>query len=270
LSGCFLDTTVVINIADVLSTDRSKCESFIAGNQPAEMPYYALRELLVGRVQILCDAHNALKASSNHAEALLALLNRSPAEGRKKEARVKDVAYALKRVFDANPTGDRESLKRELLEDLALKAARLWRNARNLKMVVKVQPLACFNDGKLAYGNTGELRGPVDSFNCLKSERCAAAAYIYDDASILKRLIDALHPSNLDLKVASKGETRSRRKALKELQSSGPVKFNKRLCRAIGDAYFAAMCPAGSVVVSSNMEDFSPLCSALGKEAKEP
>jgi hypothetical protein len=133
-----------------------------------------------------------------------------------------------------------------------------------------VQSLECFNEGKIDYGPAGELRGPADSFNCVSVQRCAAAAYMFDNKSDLKKMIAALHPGGLDPRIANKNETGQRRKALKELESRGPASFDKRRCRALGDAYFAAMCPAASIVVTTNMQDYVPLCAALGKQAQEP
>jgi len=270
LSGSFLDTTVIIHIADNVEPGRTKGEDFIKSNQPAGVPYYALRELLVGYIQILCDSHNIILAAENAPEALLALSNRSPAEGRKKEAKIAAFATEFFNVFVSNPTGNRGDLKRELLQAFALRVNRLWRNAHRLKNVDLVQSLGCFNDGKITYGTAGELRGPNDSFNCIKSKRCAAAAYLYDSKSDLSKMIDALHPSKLDPSVATKNENQKRRKALKELLEKGPKDFDKGRCRALGDAYFAAMCPAGSVVVTSNTKDHIPLCVALNKKAVEP
>ena len=85
----------------------------------------------------------------------------------------------------------------------------------------------------------------------------------------MKRLIEALHPNSLG-KMAEKNENQKRRKALKELMSIGPTKFDKGRCRALGDAYFAAMCPAGSKVVTTNIQDHDILCSALGRTAVKP
>jgi hypothetical protein len=270
VAGSYLDTTVVIHIAEGIQPGKSKGEAFVSVNQPAETPYYALQELLAGRIRILCETHNALRAAQNIGEAMLALLARSPAEGRKKESRLQAVAVSLAQAFDARPSGAREDIKREMLQDLAVKTSRLWSKARRLNAVRTVQPLACFNDGKISFGEAGELRGPNDSFNCIKSVRCAAAAYIFDDRISLKKMIAALHPQCLEPRIAGKNESKQRRKALKELQVKGPVDFSKVRCRALGDAYFAAMCPPGSVVVTTNMEDYEPLCSALGKVAKKP
>lgn len=270
MTGSFLDTTVVIHIADKVEPSKTKGEAFVNANQPAESPYYALRELLAGHIQILCDSHNAILAAENPGEAMLALLRRSPAEGRKKEARLQALATSLNDTFATNPLGERGSQKREMLQALSLRINGLWRRAHKLTNVKLVQSLGCFNDGKIAYGAAGELRGPNDSFNCIKSERCAAAAYLYDNKSDLIKMIDALHPSKLDPLVAAKNENSQRRKALKELLEKGPKEFGKGRCRALGDAYFAAMCPPGSVVVTSNTVDHQPLCLALSKRVVEP
>lgn len=270
MTGSFLDTTVVVHIADNVEPGKTKGEAFIQANQPAESPYYALRELLDGHIQNLCVTHNVLQAAENPAEALLVLHRRSPAEGRKKEAKLLVLATALNATFAGNPSGGRGDQKREMLQYIALKVNGLWRRAHKLKNVNLVQSLGCFNDGKIKYGIAGELRGPNDSFGCIKTERCAAAAYLYDNKSDLIKMIDALHPNNLDPSVALKNENQQRRKALKELQVKGPNEFHKGRCRALGDAYFAAMCPAGSVVVTSNTRDHIPLCLALSKKAVEP
>ena len=201
---------------------------------------------------------------------MLALQRISPAEGRKRQSKLEVFATSMNAAFAANPSGNRKDIKREMLQDLALRANNLWRKAHKLKSVNIVQALGCFNDGKVTLDSDGVLRGPSNRFTCIKTERCAAAAYIYDNKSNLAKMISALHPSSLDSKIATKNETQQRRKALKELESNGPVKFAKGKCRALGDAYFAAMCPAGSVVLTSNLEDHVPLCLALGKEAKKP
>jgi hypothetical protein len=270
LTGSFLDTTIVIHIADQGNPDKAKGEKFVESNQPAESPYYALRELLDGHIHYLCDTHNAILAADNIAEALQALLNRSPAEGRKKGAKLQAFATALKSAFTYNPTGSRgDDQKREMLAALALRINSIWRSAHRLKNVNLVQHLGCFNEGKIAYGAAGELRGPGDSFSCIKSQRCSAAAYLYDNKSDLTKMIEALHPKNLGAAVAAKNENAKRRKALKELLDKGPKDFDKGRCRALGDAYFAAMCPASSVVVTSNTVDYMPLCVALSKKAVE-
>lgn len=269
MAGSFLDTTIVVDVVDGKEPSKILAEAHIASHPPAEIPYYALKELLSGHLQYLCQTHNVLLASGNPAEAMLALLNRSPAEGRKREARLRALAGELDKVFATNPARPRETAKREVLEALALRAAKIWRNAHRIEAAGLTQHLGCFNDGKITFGPSGELKGPRDSFNCVKSERCAAAAYLYDKKADIQKLIDALHPTSLGSQGA-KNENQKRRKALKELLSKGPAAFDKGRCRALGDAYFAAMSPPGFSVVTTNIADFMPLCKALAKVAVSP
>lgn len=270
MPGSFLDTTVVISIAEDIEPSKTNCNNFISSNQPSEIPYYAIQELLAGRIRVYCETHNVVLASTNAGEALSALTARNPIEGRKRVARLQILAEMMEKIFRTNPAGSRDSMKRELLQEIALKAANVWRKAKLIRSSTFVQPLGCLNEGKLTRGAANELRGPKDSFNCLKNERCAAAAYIYDDKIALDKLIDALHPDNLPPELATKTETQSRKKALKMLARDGANKFNKNYCRALGDAYFAALCPAGRDVVTTNVVDFEPLCRALGKKVSTP
>jgi hypothetical protein len=69
---------------------------------------------------------------------------------------------------------------------------------------------------------------------------------------------------------SKKKENSQRRKALKDLASNGPKKFNKGYCRNLGDAFFAQMCPQNANIVTTNISDFIPLCSALKKQAVKP
>lgn len=270
MTGSFLDTTILVHLSEAGNPDCLRAETFVASHAPAEVPYYALREIQSGRLRILCDAHNVLLSAENPGEAMLALFQRSPAEGRTREARVVAVADALQDAFSANPNAPRGDAKREMLNALALKAASLWLKARSPRKVDTVQPLSCFNDGAVSFGESGELRGPSDSFNCLASQRCAAAAYLYDDKVALQKMIDILKPEGIGEALGAKNENVKRRKALKELQSKGPVAFSKSRCRALGDAYFAAMCPPGSAVATSNLPDHEPLCRSLGKTVLQP
>lgn len=269
MTRSFLDTTVVIDVADSQSPNNTHSVSYLAVNTPVEFPYYALRELLAGHLRILCDVHNRVKTSTHIGEALLSLTRMNPIAGRKKSSALDAFAVSLSRRFSASSTGDRSDLKREVADDLALHLTRIWMRARRAKNMSVVQPLACFEPGDLVLGEAGELRGPRSSFNCAESARCEAAAYIFDDQSTLSKMIAALHPDSLG-EQANKGENKQRRKALKDLASSGPLRFNKRGCRALGDAYFAAMCPPGAAVVTSNTIDFEPICNALGKAVAKP
>lgn len=270
MSGSFLDTTIVVLLAEDQQPLAGRVNAFLTSNRPVEFPYYALRELLAGHLRVLCDVHNRIKASTNIGEALEALASMNPLVGRKKSAALSAFAGSLKREFQKRPAGDRDQLGPEMARDIALQVFRIWERARRSKSGGMVHPLACFGDGPLTVGEAGELRGPNNSFNCEPTARCAAAGYMSDNQAALSKMCDALHPERLSPAARKKNENIQRRKALKELRDNGPQKFDKRRCRALGDAYFAAMCPTDSNVITTNVVDFEPLCSAIGKKAVSP
>jgi hypothetical protein len=235
-----------------------------------EMPSYALLELWAGSIRYFCLAHNKLSAASNPAEALIAFFGIPGVAGRSKTVPTSDSLHAMQVVFARNPDGSRAELKAEMLEYLALQATRLWDKSRKLKDANLTQYLSCFSPEKLELDENGILRGSGDSFNCHKGARCAAAQYLAERPGELDLMIEALHPDNLDSKAAAKRENSSRRRVLKDLRKNGAAAVNRSTCRAIGDAYFAGMCPAGATLVSTNVDDFAPLCAAMKKQLASP
>ncbi len=270
MPGSYLDTTVAIDVAAVKEPSATACMATIAANPPAELPFYALREMLAGYIRNICDAHNVLLAAQNPGEALQALLFLAPFQRRAAQQKLQLIAEALTATFIGNPSGPRNQQKQDMLDSLALEAARVWVRARKSAPWKTVQPLACFNQGEISHGKGGELRGPNNNFNCKKSERCAAAGWLFDNEILLDKLIEALHPNNLDPVASKKTENQSRRRALKDIKKEGPQRFDKGRCRAIGDAYFAAMCPQDASLLSTNVSDFEPLCTALKKKLLKP
>jgi hypothetical protein len=238
-------------------------------NPPVEIADYAYRELLVGRVKLLCDAHNKLIAADNVVEVAISFVVRG-SFGRTGLAQARQILEPLKDMFDEKSKINPVDAKREIQEELMVIATKLWRAAAKFPLARRVQPLPCFNSGSLSLDNNGLLRGPNDSFNCLGGTTCGAAQWMYSDRSSLKKMITALDSPSLPHRLKNKDETKGRRSALKILESRGPSYINKRQCRQLGDAYFAAMCPPGSHVLTTNVEDFVPLCDAIKKDVKTP
>jgi len=260
----FLDTTIVLVASDASRSEHKGSVACIADNAPAEAPQYALRELLAGDLQNLCDLHNRLKSADNIGEALAGLASLPPFVGRKKSSGIEEFARQLEERFSTAPETPLVNVKDEMAQSLALKIVRIWVAACESSNWTLVQPLSCFRGGEFDYGAEGDLRAPSDTFNCDKSSRCSAAGYMYDRVGSVSKLSDVLHPDKLPEKLQGKAEVASRRKALKDLRNSGPKSFNKRGCRALGDAYFVVMCPPGASVISTNSIDFDLMCEAVG------
>lgn len=238
-------------------------------NSPVYLADYAYKELLVGKVGLLCDAHNRVVACDNVVETAISLL----AQGgfaRTPLAKATDILKPLKEMFDSAALISPTEAKREIAEDLMLRATRLWRKASKFPNATNVQPLPCRAVGSISLDANGVLKGPNGTFNCEKGSICGAAQYVYSDHVVLKKLIESLDEKNLPDELKNKGEIKSRRKVLKQLLLRGPKDINKKQCRQIGDAYFAAMCPPDAHILTTNVIDFLPMCAALKKQAHKP
>jgi hypothetical protein len=269
MSGCFLDSTILVDFAQDAQPRTTKALAHTKVNEPVRIAEYAYRELLAGRVGLLCDAHNDVVASANVVEVALAFSIRG-SFARTPRAQEQEILKLLKAMFDKKGKVDPAVAKREIAESLMMMASKMWKKAATFPSGDRVQPLGCFNNGRISLDKHGLLQGPNNSFNCATGTVCGAAQYLYNDRPRIRKMIAALESPKLPEKLKKKGETQSRRKALDLLERRGPTNISKASCRALGDAYFAAMCPAGSHVLTTNMEDFEPLCASVGTYVRVP
>jgi hypothetical protein len=272
--GCFIDTTLIVAVAEEQKTLIADTLQHAALNAPAEVPHYALREFLAGVINTICNAHNRLLDSENPAEAFLSVLSLPTYAGRTRDGQIKALADALGNALSTQTKANNEpkfiGVRRDMCHHLLLTAQRQWKRAKSIKPFIQVQPLGCFIGGDLDLDEKGYVVGPGGSFQCDKNARCSAAQYLHDKESDVKKIVAFLNPTSDSAAVPLKRESQTRRKALKNLLAEGPIKFDKGGCRAIGDAYFAVMCPPGSHVLTTNLVDHVSLCESLGKEAKKP
>lgn len=149
MSGCFVDTTVLVDVVEEREPGATAAQQFAKANAPAQLPQYALREFLAGRIGLLCDVHNRMLAADNVGEALVALLKMPPVQGRTLNSKQLELATTLTKVLSPNKLQTAEDNKREILLDLQLRIARYWRRARKISVFKTVQPLACVNLGEV-------------------------------------------------------------------------------------------------------------------------
>lgn len=270
MSGSYLDTTIVVNISDPISPEKKTNVDCVNKYQPSSVPYYALRELLNGPLRYLCAAHNALLAADNPGMAYASISRMYHQKPRAKASSTQAIMDSLQQIWENDPSLPAGQMKEECIDNLLIRINRIWRNAQSIKNTDLVDSLACFNHGEITRGSANEANGPNGSHNCLESKRCSAAEYLFDKQLELDKLIQELHPTQLGETLSKKQENVSRRSALKELKNKGPKDFNKSKCPALGDAYFAIMCPPDKAVMTTNIVDHQLLCQALGKSVIKP
>lgn len=265
----YLDTTILVAVSEEVEPTNTASLASIAKHPPKCVAHYAYRELLAGRIGLLCDLQNHVVASQNIVEVAIGF-HRKSGFGRTPRAKVGEILERLAAAFEAETLSPQDE-KRRIAEDLSLLANRAWRKAQRFSSSSeRHQPLACFELGSLSVDEHGLISGPKNSFDCDKQVECSAARYLYQDKVQLQKMIDALAPEALPEKLRTKSEIVARRKALKRLLDKGPSDFPHSFCRKIGDAYFAQTCPPGAHVLTTNAVDFVPLCEALNKSVLVP
>lgn len=269
MSTSYLDTTILVAVSEEKEPTKTNSIKSINANPPKRVAYYAYRELMAGRIGLLCDLQNHVIASENLMEVAVGFYNRSWAS-RTNRTKAGEILQRLVPSF-SQATFDPALEKRRIAEDLAFLANKAWRRATQFSSATeRVHPLGCFKVGSIVRDNDGLMTGPGGTFDCAKTEGCSAIAYLFQDKAKLQAMIDALDPRSLGEPLASKPETIARRKALKRLLDRGPKDFPLSYCRKIGDAFFVQTCPPGGHVLTSNTVDFVPLCHALNVGLKSP
>jgi hypothetical protein len=89
-----------------------------------------------------------------------------------------------------------------------------------------------------------------------------------EDVAGRKREIDLIRIANKKLAASPERERRAR--VLKELSRKPKQKLSKDDCKALGDAMFAILAPAGRTILTTNRKDHEPLAQAVGRAVASP
>jgi hypothetical protein len=70
--------------------------------------------------------------------------------------------------------------------------------------------------------------------------------------------------------LGGRSEDKNRREALRMLAVHATSRFERKDCRALGDAFFALFAPVDADVLTTNLKDHCPLAESVGKRAMAP
>ncbi len=268
MTKAFVDTTVLCDL--LLPTSRAQSKTAAAAAlrsyTETELPSYALREFRAGALGYLVLLYNVLVAHDTIEAALERFETLTARKPRQHVAGVKAIIRGMLCVRTADPNEWTESaIKKQLETWLCGEISQAWQQRRdNFDRVV--QPLACFIEGELEIVDD-QLVTTGGTLHCDSLARCSAAAALKGKSGEVDLVLKALRPAKGSF---ASTEIGSRRKALKEILRVRPDRFDKRRCRAIGDAYFCIMAPKDSAVLTTNIRDFKPMADVLGITVKAP
>jgi len=266
-----VDTTVITDCLLKGGERAARAGTAIKRYTTSLLPEYAIMEFRAGPLYAYIWLHNKFVQQKGLAATIAAIA--ATARGFKKNltstaleafATVASAEAAKPSVIAIEGTGAERDLIQAERYRLELKAIifRAWRKRRRITTEV-VHELACFPEEDIP-----ETKGLIDwgtRLGCSQYEPCAMQKIILSGyAADARRLLAS------DAMSKDKPENSRRRKALNDLLRHPDRPQSVNSCRSLGDAIFALLAPAGSAILTTNVQDHAPLAAVLGKVVETP
>jgi len=252
----FLDTTVVTDALLKRGTSLGDSAA-LAFEGPAESTIsdYVAREFRLGPLQYAIWLHNKF-CLTPRLDAVLssirAVLSRQPYRA----SLALELLGISSREFSNSFSGllagaDLDTAQADSIRlSLQRKIHKSWRIVRSKRFRVEPE-LSCDVENSAELTSEGILRFARSTCR----PYCRLAPILQKRSVECRRIIDVI-----DVQLP-KSENARRRKALKALQN--PRLFNPKQCRDLGDAAIVLLCPPDARLLTTNLKDFDPLCTAL-------
>jgi predicted nucleic acid-binding protein len=259
---CYLDTTVLVEALLKTLKRRRKARATVRQFGRSALPVYAIKEFKAGALDNYVLVHNKLAETKSYDKTADWLIR-----NRRRLNRLLTGAEALASGRSSVVGADLAEAKnhaetdRLLAEIVMLELRRMiqkaWADRRKITLDV-LQELDCFSEDAPYYDDeTGMIFNPHTK--CSIKQDCAYAPGLRIRKSDLGALLAVIADS-------PRAEDVRRRAALHVLNNTPNRPFEDKMCRGLGDAYFALHCPEGATILTSNVQDHKPLAESLGHQ----
>jgi len=271
MKKAFIDTTVLTDALLKPHTKAKSAKKALKYYDITELPVYAIKEFKAGPLKYFIWFHNKLATLQSFTKALDALhgISRSPRRYYTSTA-IEALREASHSIGNQTPKdlenkyGENAKLDkihsdeyRSAIKVLVFKA---WKRRRKITTDI-VLPLTCYREE-----SPYEKRGQIEHMpiRCQKDVECVLSKQLRDkkwrnDIAALLVQIKSLE---------GKSENQKRAHALRKLYLNRQI--SEKECRDLGDAIFVLFAPQDATILTTNIKDFEPLASALGKKVERP
>jgi hypothetical protein len=256
----FVDTTILAEVLLKTGPSHEAAENALRLYDETLLPVYAIKEWKRGQFATYVYIHNLLKRTGSFSATNIALsrLFMRP--------RMQSTAFEALAVTYVNlPSAASAQVSQDELADrfrLAFKTLIYlsWESRRSVTSDT-VMDLECYVES----GPRDQVNGEIDiqPRDCKGDQECCLAKQLRKDKDALIKVRDAIP-------LSGRPEDSRRREALRKLAVHPNSRFERKDCRALGDAYFALFAPTNADILTTNLKDHLPLASALGKKAVSP
>jgi predicted nucleic acid-binding protein len=258
-SRAFVDTTILANVLLKTGPLHEAAEKALRRYDRTSLPVYAIKEWKRGQLAVYVLYHNHLKRTRSWSQThqILAKWFKTPRrQGTLPEA---DAAAVLR----IRPNILIKDWDVQLAEHyrLALKTLiyESWNQRRDVTTET-ILNLDCYVEAPPRDRRNGEIDlAPQD---CKGGGECCLADRLRARRELLIKLRDSISGGSR--------ENSRREEALSRIISHHNLPFDRKQCRALGDAYFVIFAPGDSVILTTNLKDHQPLAAAIGKTAVGP
>jgi len=265
MPNAYVETTILTDLLlKPYSHKQERAKAALARYDSTLLPVYSIKEWKAGPLYYFVYVHNKLVTTQSFANTLQAIAA-LPLGYRRSTAQeaLAAAGQQLRRQpqnFTVLGNTDKDHADSYRLS-LASIIIRSWNKRRKVTTQV-VQELPCYLEAAPSIGT--DRLFDLSPRHCQIDEECSLAVKLKSNPELLEALRDAI-PAN-----STRREDQKRRKALKHLIKHPDWIFTRDLCRDLGDAIYAFFCPAGAVVLTTNLRDHERLTKALGKLAEKP
>lgn len=262
-----IDTTILVDATLTTGAQGLRARAALGRYEENLLPHYAIKEFKRGALHNYVWFHTKVSQLPSWAEAIEAIRRTM---GFKKNL----PSTALQALVNFE-----SSIENSLTDEIASKypgmgygqmkriegrvwlkqhVMRAWRKRRKLFSAV-IAPLSCYVERAPSAEANGLL---IDApLNCKVPDCCMRTRYRLRLADV-ERLEKAC--------TGPKKEVSRRREALNRLRRHPTQELEEKYCIWLGDAVFALECPAGAVILTTNVVDHDPLARAVGRTVQSP
>jgi hypothetical protein len=277
-----IDTTVLTN---ALLKTGAAAEAARAALARGAVPHYAIKEFRCGPFLNFAYAHNVLAEEKSLSRARERIRRLSAQDAYRKRTSEEAFAEAEAKLYvgtmgevsarfhafelESGVAASADaSIARQFRRHLRDRIDDAWRQSRKHEQAA-VGKLSCFQNSALVEQTDGTLapRSLRCIADCVLSTR--SGGVFEGREGDIRALITVVDAQNANAKTA-KAEHKNRADALRALVDRPQEVLSHDVCRHLGDAVFALLCPAAGAVITTNRKDHDPLTQALGRSAEDP
>lgn len=271
MSKAFVDTTILADALLKPGEIAAATKAALGRYTTTELPVYAIKEFKAGVLKNYIWFYNKLAIHKSLHKAVGALqgMSRTPKKYTTSTAleAFKAAAYLVRNLSSAEMVdkyGDSAKVDTVMCDRYRLALRKCiemaWRRRRKITTQIVI-PLSCYNEVP-PYEEDGVLK--YDPVECDPQQECCLATALKkrpDDLKKLKKIVDA-QPSKL--------ENQRRSQVLNDLVRNPKRPMTQKMCKDLGDAFFALFAPDDAIILTTNTSDHEPLAKVLGKNVERP